>query len=369
MEANLSNPISVKKWKDSTRKDYSTLHQLAPYIGKMKPTMAKELIINFTKVGDTVWDPYVGSGTIALEAIIEGRNIICNDINPYAYTLTKAKINPPRNIVQAKKKAEKYLKFVKNNTDDVELSKIPQWVKNFFHPKTLKETVLLSQLLKADNEHFLHACLLGILHHQRPGFLSYPASNLVPYLRTNKFPKSEYPEMYSYREISPRLKSKLERVYKRFPDFNYSLMRECYLKSATDFKDKEVEIDSIITSPPYMNNLDYARDNRLRLWFLGIENFKPLDESIKNENLFSQLVTKTLEDLKCKLKSKGKLILVLGNKNKKEKIVNIVENIIENVKGFSLIYKLEDKIPDIRRTRKNMKGTKKETILVYKKKN
>ena len=27
-------------------------------------------------------------------------------------------------------------------------------------------------------------------------------------------------------------------------------------------------VDAIVTSPPYMNALDYVRDNRLRMWFL-----------------------------------------------------------------------------------------------------
>src|SRR5258708_20036869 len=41
---------------------------------------------------------------------------------------------------------------------------------------------------------FLLSCLLAILHHQRPGFLSFPSSHAVPYLRLNSFPRELYPE-------------------------------------------------------------------------------------------------------------------------------------------------------------------------------
>ena len=30
----------------------------------------------------------------------------------------------------------------------------------------------------------------------------------------------------------------------------------------------DCEVDAIVTSPPYMNALDYVRDNRLRMWVL-----------------------------------------------------------------------------------------------------
>jgi DNA modification methylase len=43
--------------------------------------------------------------------------------------------------------------------------------------------------------------------------------------------------------------------------------------------DDEV-VDTIISSPPYFGALDYARDNRLRLWFLGCEDWKELDASM-----------------------------------------------------------------------------------------
>jgi len=45
-----------------------TLHQLAPYIGKVKSSIAKFHIENFTKEGDIVFDPFCGAGTIPFEA-------------------------------------------------------------------------------------------------------------------------------------------------------------------------------------------------------------------------------------------------------------------------------------------------------------
>jgi len=50
--------------------------------------MASAIIKTFSNPNETIFDPFCGSGTIALEAWISGRNVIANDLNPYAHLLT-----------------------------------------------------------------------------------------------------------------------------------------------------------------------------------------------------------------------------------------------------------------------------------------
>lgn len=66
--------------------------------------------------------------------------------------------------------------------------------------------------LRKHNEYFFQACILGILHHVRPGFLSYPASHLVPYLRRKMYPPEQFPKMYSYRDVRSRFLAKVRRA-------------------------------------------------------------------------------------------------------------------------------------------------------------
>src|SRR5258708_2006007 len=72
-----------------------TFHQLSPYIGKIKSSIANYLIKNFSKKGDIIYDPFCGAGTIPFEALTLKRNVIANDLNVYGYTLTMAKLFPP----------------------------------------------------------------------------------------------------------------------------------------------------------------------------------------------------------------------------------------------------------------------------------
>src|SRR3954470_13785945 len=87
-------PTFGRDWSGSAQQNETTLHQLSPYIGKLKSSIAGSLISQFTQAGDVVYDPFSGSGTVALEAWIAGRNVIANDYSPYAALLSRAKLFP-----------------------------------------------------------------------------------------------------------------------------------------------------------------------------------------------------------------------------------------------------------------------------------
>lgn len=88
---NLKHTLAPTEWNLSATASECALHQLAPYIGKLKSTIAKDLISTYSKAGDLIVDPFSGSGTIPLEALLLGRRTFAADISAYAATLTMAK--------------------------------------------------------------------------------------------------------------------------------------------------------------------------------------------------------------------------------------------------------------------------------------
>jgi len=372
MTSKTSQKIDPHLWRESCLSSESSLHQIAPYIGKMKSTMARTLIETYSSPGDMVCDPFVGSGVVALESIITGRGIIANDINPYAVILTKAKLTPPPTIKEALQRTAFYSNSMKLLTEKMALDKIPEWVKTFFHPQTLQELLALTKILRQNRENFLLACLLGILHHQRPGFLSYPASHLVPYLRTRKFPREKFPQLYEYRPIVPRLQKKIMRVYRRFPNIDPEVPRMCRLADAANLNLPKESIDVVITSPPYMNALDYARDNRLRLWFLGVSEYQRYDKKVPNNcKKFFDLMERCLGNIQYGLRNGGRCVLVVGEVKRTRKSINTAQLIIDvalkKIDGLKCEDIIEDTIPDIRRARRNGACTKRDWIVVLRK--
>lgn len=360
-----------ENWCGSALKDESTLHQISPYIGKIKSSMAKTLVSSFSMEGDVIYEPFSGSGSVALEAWIAERNVIANDLNPYAITLTKAKLFPYKSSVEALDEIDKIASKVARIIRKVDLRSVPKWVREFFHPETLREILAWCQILKARKSYFLLSCLLGILHHQRPGFLSYPSSHSVPYLRKRKFPVEQYSMMYEYRPLRERLEKKIIRAFRRIPELNYQVKRSCYMFSTNKFL-PEYEVDTIITSPPYMRQLSYARDNRLRLWFLGVSNWKALDNEISpSSEKYFELCRACFRLWHKVLAPKGLCVLVLGdmfNKFYDMLLPDVIAHIAtQEVGGYSVMWQYKEAIPNERRIRRGYSGSSTETILVLRK--
>lgn len=359
--------------KDSTVNTDYTFHQIAPYIGRMKTTIARFLLDNFTNKGDLIVDPFCGCGVVGLEAASSGRSIIAGDWNPYAVLLTRAKLFPPVSLEAAESRLENAWDNAQTRFIKQDLRTVPKWVRKFFHPETLRNTLAFRDSCIDLGDDFLLACLLGILHHQRTGFLSYPASHLVPYLRDKKFPKDQFPKMYQEREVLPRLQAKLKRTFKRPPN-KFMESRKVYEIDARKFP-KVKNVKAIITSPPYMNALDYVRDNRLRIWFINRSLPNEIEISRHNKDqAYSSLIKNVCALFSQNIVTGGYIILVVGDASKRSsrngqttKLTLELFNNASSLNSFKLAKFYEDTIPDIRRSRKECSGTKKESILIFKK--
>lgn len=361
-------------WHGSFNGRESSFHQLSPYVGKLKSGMVNVLINLFSKQGDTILDPFSGSGVVPLEAVLAERCALANDLSPYAFVLTKGKLEAPKNEMDALKRAGSLCDVIEAQAPSTDTKDVPDWVKEFFHPKTLTEALLAFRILREQEDYFLLSCLLGILHHVRPGFLSYPASHLVPYLRKSKYPAEEYPEMYQYRDLRSRLLSKVRRAYRRSilpPNWEHR-QYQVWQVNAMDLPIGNETVDTIISSPPYFGALDYARDNRLRLWFLGCENWKQLDNSLTaNSKVYVPQMSACLGEMVRVLKPNSYCILVLGDVEKDGKIKRTAEILadlaVEVTHGQFVVETIyDDRIPDKRRSRRNTRTTRFERILVMK---
>jgi hypothetical protein len=198
--------------------------------------------------------------------------------------------------------------------------------------------------------------------------LSYPSSHTVPYLRLKSFPPRKFPELYEYRAVRERLDAKVKRAFRRVPTLDYDLERRCFAKSA-HLLSPCATVDTIITSPPYMRQLDYARDNRLRLWFLGVEHSNELDELISpRKPAFLKLMAKCFRRWKTVLKPQGYCVLVVGDGSSELRTANLPDLISDiatkEVGGYVHVDDHTETIPNERRVRRGLTGSTSETLLI-----
>ena len=75
----------------------SSIHEVS-YRACFKPQLPAYFISRLTNAEDTVYDPFSGRGTTAIEAALHGRRVIANDVNPLSEILTRPRLEPPRSM-------------------------------------------------------------------------------------------------------------------------------------------------------------------------------------------------------------------------------------------------------------------------------
>jgi DNA modification methylase len=87
----IRNTLQSITWSFTDNNTTYLSHDIHPYPAKFIPQLPEVLIKLFSKYGDVIWDPFGGSGTTALEALLCNRQAISTDINPIGELIGKAK--------------------------------------------------------------------------------------------------------------------------------------------------------------------------------------------------------------------------------------------------------------------------------------
>lgn len=244
------------------------LHALCSYQGKLKPALAYTLIKNMTTDDATVLDPLGGVGTIALEAALNGREAWSNDLSPLAFIVAQAKLDPPRvsDFDAALAEFEEELEVCKITSADRREAEfgLNASVADYFHTSTLDDILRARKLLRADRalsreRAFIYACLLHVLHGNRPYALSRISHPITPFNPRGPFIAKDIIDSVrakGYRALSEPVPDRFvpgDSLYGDYRTLPARLPRT---------------VDAIITSPPFIG-MRFDRPNWLRLWFCG----------------------------------------------------------------------------------------------------
>jgi hypothetical protein len=242
------------------------LHSLCSYPSKLKPGLAHFLVTAFTMPGDVVLDPFCGVGTLPFEASMQGRVGVGSDLSPLASLVTSAKLAPP---------APDDLDAALNELDaeitassaSLDLSEVEPEIREFFHDDTCREILAARRHLfdpaRADTPpgKLIASAVCHILHGNRPYALSRRSHGIIPIP-----PRGEF----TYKSLMVSLRAKIARLrIAELPeDFTPGLGLQ---GDAGEIDFESHSIDAIITSPPFLGTTEFLRQNRVRLWFCGMD--------------------------------------------------------------------------------------------------
>ena len=275
-----SKPIPVYRGEFWTarQRQAARIHEIS-YRACFKPQLPAYFIERLTEPGDIVYDPFSGRGTTTIEAALRDRQVIDNDINPLSVLLTRPRLEPPK--IEA---IEARLATVPLQ---VEAGRIPD-LSMFYHPDTLQEIAALRHYLRRRKasgdedavDRWIRMVATNRLTGHSKGFFSVytlppnqaasPENQIKINSKLNQEPERRDTHaiiLRKSRELQRDLtgvqRSRLHAAAAGARFFTVAAHRTAQIADAT--------VQLTVTSPPFLDVVQYARDNWLRCWFNGLD--------------------------------------------------------------------------------------------------
>ena len=239
-------------------------------------------INRYSSVGDTVLDPFCGSGTTAIEAMILGRNAFSADISSFARLLISVKttIYSKEDLLFLETVINEMYAIIPDVVANYPIPDIPN-IRKWFCDESILGLSFLKYTIdeKCSNNHVIKNYLYVVLAAIIRKVSNAEEVSPKPYVSTRypKIPSSPIEIFY-----------KTELMYRdAICDFSKrtfgSDCKNIILDSndARDISDN-ISIDLAITSPPYINAYDYVRSLRFEDMWLGLADDQQLKESRKS---------------------------------------------------------------------------------------
>lgn len=199
---------------DRTQTSYLT-HGYHTYPAKFIPQLAARLIKENTSVGHLVCDPFMGSGTTLVEAIVNDRRAYGTDINPVAVLITKAKTTPiePQKLerkVQSLKNAIHH-HLIDENKQSLLLKEelaivLPKNERiDYWFPEKQKHdlSIILSGIMSVEDEH-IRNFLLCAFSNSLKGCSRWMMKSVKPTIDRNKIINDAYRSFFTPLKIEMR---------------------------------------------------------------------------------------------------------------------------------------------------------------------
>ncbi len=325
-------------WKAQQRLWGHSFHPMSSYLASFPAALAHAFVARYSRPGDVVFDPFSGRGTAPLQAAAEGRVGVGNDLNPFAYLLTAAKLEPANPAEARTRLTALRLAWAGSapewqaRADAIQAdpagggpAPVAEEVAVAFHRRTFAQLLFIRSALDLDDrvDRFLAAAAAGILHGKSPSYLSTLMPNtfsMAPrYVR-------EYAARTGFsspeRDVFDCLAAKLDRLFRQpIPrGAGIALLgdaRDAGTRAVEALRERRLPERArlVVASPPYLRVVKYGYYNWLRAWFLGLDS-RAIDAALDDAHHrapYLAFLREVLRDLQPTLTEDGVAVLVIGD--------------------------------------------------------
>ncbi|MDQ6765846.1 MAG: site-specific DNA-methyltransferase [Verrucomicrobiota bacterium] len=309
----------INEFWTSKQRAASSLHEIS-YRACFKPQLPRFFIERLTGTGAVVYDPFLGRGTTLIEAALLRRHVIGADVNPLSRILTEPRLRPP-NIADVRD----HLTAVGwKHSDEGPLDLLA-----FYHPETLREICALRRYLLdrkaqsrlSDVDRWIQMVATNRLTGHSAGFFSVytlPPNQAVSAERQRKINETRG-QTPSRRDVTDLILRKTKTLLQSvtFEDrdaLRFAVTKARFITGSSDHTPviKNSSVDLVVTSPPFLDVVDYAGDNWLRCWFNGIDEKGINIWMFREASQWSAAMERVFIELRRVLKRSGHVAFEVG---------------------------------------------------------
>lgn len=318
------------------------VHKLHPYMGKFIPQLVEIFLKKLFKPNDTILDPFGGSGTTLVETLVYGGNAIGVDISPFNCLMMKVKTGQydvnklEKEILDIYNKIEYFFdnddqkklfagaeKEIAVSLSEEDLLTENEFINTWYTEKARKELLLYRNLIKD----YVYKDVLKIIlsrsarsarnikHYE----LDHPKEPVKEPYYCRKHSRTCYPVSEAMKFLKRYSFDTIERI-REFQKIRGNGSVEIINDDIRNFSlDKKV--DGVITSPPYVGNIDYHEQHNYAYSLLNLPRNDELEIGPKFEGKSKAARKKYKEDMikafinvSKNVKDNGKIVVIANDK-------------------------------------------------------
>lgn len=387
----ISEVLHQVDWSFADNRTTYLSHDLHPYPAKFVPQLPAKVIQLLSSRGELVWDPFGGSGTTAVEALLNDRYCISTDVNPLGAVIGNAKTTSLK--FSEEEELEKFIgkltfysssagflsEYFEAHQDELstEIPPIPN-IEKWFCNAVICELAFIKRMIKTE---LISATVVNVARAS--------LSKIITKV-SNQESETRYRAIERSAAIGDTIRTYLRDLRDNFEKVKVigQLLehRSARFVTANVMEDVvgegkiicENEVDLVVTSPPYPNAFDYHLYHRFRIFWLDGDPVEMGRAEIgshlkyqRNKNSFDAFedeMEPVLKNCFRALKPGRFAVFVLGDAVFDGKTYKTAERIgaLAEKLGFHLVTIIDRPLPENKRSIKARRATEEQLLIIKK---